>query len=312
MPKKIEKFGDYRDDLCLGLWNHENKDFTIIADGKEFKAHKNVLAVRSPVFARMFQSDLKEAQENKVEIKDFSLDVVEAAIKLCYHQSLVSYATLEDKIKLLQFFDKYDIAPLKDDLENNLISEIDETTVCQLANCSLLSNASNLKEKCAEFIQKCVDEKTPVSDFSLLDKDFALKLFQKMYKYPFAVKWLIEENRLKELKDNPGSFLESDLFSTSKIPGLRYYLSFYPNGDLEERLGQTWIFLQLEFSGKIKIESEVSVLIESANFCFTENYVYEKTAGWGDMICTTDELFDPENEYITDGKMIIKVEGILM
>uniref|UniRef100_A0AC34FRK4 BTB domain-containing protein n=1 Tax=Panagrolaimus sp. ES5 TaxID=591445 RepID=A0AC34FRK4_9BILA len=178
MPKKIGTFGDHRDALCLGLWNQdENKDFAI--------AHKLILAARSPVFARMFQSGLKEAQENKVEIKDFSFDIVEAAIKLCYHQSLITDITLEDKEKLLQFFDKYDIVPLKNDLENNLISEIDVSTVCQLTNFSLLSNASNLNQKCAEFLQTCLDKKTPVSDFSLLDKDFALKLFQKAF-YPVS------------------------------------------------------------------------------------------------------------------------------
>uniref|UniRef100_A0A914YZ10 BTB domain-containing protein n=1 Tax=Panagrolaimus superbus TaxID=310955 RepID=A0A914YZ10_9BILA len=113
MPKKSETFGDNRDALCLGLWNQENKDFTIIVDEKEIAAHKNVLAARSPVFARMFESGMKEAKENRVVIKDFPFNIVEAAIKLCYHHSLVPYATLNDKIKFLSFFDKYNIQPLK-------------------------------------------------------------------------------------------------------------------------------------------------------------------------------------------------------
>uniref|UniRef100_A0A914Z0X6 BTB domain-containing protein n=1 Tax=Panagrolaimus superbus TaxID=310955 RepID=A0A914Z0X6_9BILA len=114
MPKKGETFGDNRDALGLGLWNQEeNKDITITADGKEVTAHKLVLAARSPVFAAMFESGMKETKENKVEIKDFSHDLVAAAIKLCYHHSLVTDITLNNKMALLQFFDKYDIQPLK-------------------------------------------------------------------------------------------------------------------------------------------------------------------------------------------------------
>uniref|UniRef100_A0A914QQ40 BTB domain-containing protein n=1 Tax=Panagrolaimus davidi TaxID=227884 RepID=A0A914QQ40_9BILA len=99
--------------LCLALWKQETKDFVIAAEGKEIDAHKWVLALRSPVFARMFESGMKEVKENKVIITDFSFNIVENAIKLCYHQSLVPHTTLDEKMKLLQFFDKYDIKPLK-------------------------------------------------------------------------------------------------------------------------------------------------------------------------------------------------------
>uniref|UniRef100_A0A914Z0R0 BTB domain-containing protein n=1 Tax=Panagrolaimus superbus TaxID=310955 RepID=A0A914Z0R0_9BILA len=176
--KKSESFGNNRDALCLGLWNQENKDFTIIVDEKEIAAHKCVLAARSPVFAGM-----KEAEENKVEIKDFPFEIVEAAIKLCYHYSLVPYATLNDKMIILQFFDKYNIQPLKNDLEAELISEIDESNVCLLTNCSLYSNASKLKENCAEFLRDCLESKKPVCDIDILDKDFASNLFKNAFCY---------------------------------------------------------------------------------------------------------------------------------
>uniref|UniRef100_A0A914XYB9 BTB domain-containing protein n=1 Tax=Panagrolaimus superbus TaxID=310955 RepID=A0A914XYB9_9BILA len=164
MPKKIETFGDNCDALSLLLWNQEeSKDFTIIAaNGEEVTAHKNVLAVRSPVFARMFESDLKEAKENKVEIKDFSIEIVEAAIKLCYHYSLVTYVTFNDKMTLLQFFDKYDIQLLKKDLESNLISEIDESN-------------------CTEFLRDCLQEAKPVCDIDILDKDFVSYLINSAF-----------------------------------------------------------------------------------------------------------------------------------
>uniref|UniRef100_A0A914PGC5 BTB domain-containing protein n=1 Tax=Panagrolaimus davidi TaxID=227884 RepID=A0A914PGC5_9BILA len=179
--EKLLQFDDTVDSkLGLDLWKQENKDFTISADGKEVYAHKSVLAARSPVFSRMFEAGMKEAKENKVDIQDFTFNIVEKAIKLCYHQSLVPYSTLEEKTQLLQFFEKYDIQPLKDVLEKYLISILNEITVCRLTNAALLSNASELKMKCTEFLESCHKSK-PIADFDILDKDFALNLFKNTF-----------------------------------------------------------------------------------------------------------------------------------
>uniref|UniRef100_A0AC34FKG0 BTB domain-containing protein n=1 Tax=Panagrolaimus sp. ES5 TaxID=591445 RepID=A0AC34FKG0_9BILA len=161
------------DSLCLALWEQENKDFVITVGKKEIAAHKVVLVARSPVFARMFESGLKEAKENKVIIEDFSFDIVEAAVKLCYHHSLVPHTSLDDKMKLLQFFDKYEIQQLKNDLEAYMITVIDESNVCKLINCSLLTISLKLEKKCTEFLQDCLQKRKPIANFDLLDKEFA-------------------------------------------------------------------------------------------------------------------------------------------
>uniref|UniRef100_A0AC34FYU9 BTB domain-containing protein n=1 Tax=Panagrolaimus sp. ES5 TaxID=591445 RepID=A0AC34FYU9_9BILA len=177
MPAVDEPIFNSSDTLCLDLWKQEdNKDFTIVVDKKEITAHKCVLVARSSVFRAMFQSGMKEAKENKVFIKDFDFNIVEAAIKSCYHQSLVEYTSLEDKLNFLQFYDKYDIQSLKDPLEIYLMSVINEFTVCRITNAALLSNVPKLETKCAEFLQTCLDEKHPVTNFDLLDKDFVFNL----------------------------------------------------------------------------------------------------------------------------------------
>uniref|UniRef100_A0A914YGH1 Uncharacterized protein n=1 Tax=Panagrolaimus superbus TaxID=310955 RepID=A0A914YGH1_9BILA len=84
-------------------------------------------------------------------------------------------------MELLKFFDKYDFQSLKDDLEAELISEIDESNVCLLTNCSLLSNASKLEEESAEFLQHCLKTSNPVADFDLLDKNFAMNLLKNSF-----------------------------------------------------------------------------------------------------------------------------------
>ena len=39
-------------------------------DKKEFRGHKAFFAAQSPVFAKMFQSDLEESKSNRVDITD--------------------------------------------------------------------------------------------------------------------------------------------------------------------------------------------------------------------------------------------------
>uniref|UniRef100_A0AC35F569 Uncharacterized protein n=1 Tax=Panagrolaimus sp. PS1159 TaxID=55785 RepID=A0AC35F569_9BILA len=128
----------------------------------------------------MFEAGMKEAKENNVTIQDFAFDIVEKAIKLCYHQSLVPYSTLEEKTELLLFFEKYNIQPLKDELEKYLISVLNEITVCRLTNAALLSNAATLERKCTEFLKSCFRTK-PIVDFDILDKDFALNLLKNAF-----------------------------------------------------------------------------------------------------------------------------------
>uniref|UniRef100_A0AC35GQJ7 BTB domain-containing protein n=1 Tax=Panagrolaimus sp. PS1159 TaxID=55785 RepID=A0AC35GQJ7_9BILA len=182
MPPKIEAVGDRPDVLCLRLWKQEDrKDFAIVANGQQIMAHKNVLAAHSRVFDRMFESGMKESTENKVVIENFSFNIVEMAIKLCYHRTFVSCTTLTEKMELLQFFDKYEIQTLKDYYETLLVSEIDVSNVCILANAALRTNSLKLKESCAEFLHNCLRTGNPIKDFDLLDKDFAYDLLKNSF-----------------------------------------------------------------------------------------------------------------------------------
>uniref|UniRef100_A0AC35FW91 BTB domain-containing protein n=1 Tax=Panagrolaimus sp. PS1159 TaxID=55785 RepID=A0AC35FW91_9BILA len=161
------------------LWNRENdKDFTVIVGKDEIKVHKCVLGAQSPVFDRMFETKMKEGIENRVEITDFPYNIVEAGIKLCYDKTLASLTSMNDACLLLQFYDKYDIQNLKACIEASLIPKLSLPNVCELANVSIITNSSKLKEKCREFLVNCISADIRIPNFDILDDDFANDLIK--------------------------------------------------------------------------------------------------------------------------------------
>jgi hypothetical protein len=60
-------------------------DFTIVSQGKSIKCHRCILAANSDVFNTMMEfKEGVEAVGKSVEIKDFSLDAVEAMVHFFY------------------------------------------------------------------------------------------------------------------------------------------------------------------------------------------------------------------------------------
>uniref|UniRef100_A0A914RE01 Speckle-type POZ protein n=1 Tax=Panagrolaimus davidi TaxID=227884 RepID=A0A914RE01_9BILA len=156
------------------LWNTDFKDFTIITDGKEIKGHKCVLACQSTVFAAMLKPHTKEAMEGKVEIVDFSFEIIEKGIKLCYKQILVSDSSVEESLLLLKFTDKYDIKFVKENLEEYLGDQITVENVCEISKYASETNALKLQNKCMDFLVLLLSKKEVVPNMELLDKDFLI------------------------------------------------------------------------------------------------------------------------------------------
>ena len=76
--------GELGDDFNALLETGTESDVVFEVDGKEFQLHKAILRARSQVFAAMFQNDLKEANEGRVEIPDVSAEVFGQLLRYIY------------------------------------------------------------------------------------------------------------------------------------------------------------------------------------------------------------------------------------
>lgn len=131
--------------------NQEFSDIKLLARGKVFHAHKNILASRSSVFAAMFRHKMKENMENVVPIKDVRIKVLKEMLHYMYTGSVrdMKMNTAQD---LLIVAEKYDIPGLKKITGKVLEKKL---TVDNAINILILAdshNAIDLKKSTVDFL----------------------------------------------------------------------------------------------------------------------------------------------------------------
>lgn len=96
-------------DLAKMLTEEKLADVTLLCHGGSLKAHKNILAARSEVFDKMFQSNMLEAQKGEVECK-FDVSTMKALLEFMYFGKFDQ----SNVINLLKAADYYGILQLKE------------------------------------------------------------------------------------------------------------------------------------------------------------------------------------------------------
>ncbi|CAD5208258.1 unnamed protein product [Bursaphelenchus xylophilus] len=106
-----------------GFGNPALSDFKIRAKDKTFYVSKYQLAVKSRVFAKMFEVDMNEKKEGVMKLDD-DPDVVEAMLKYMYMYKKVEGIELARKV--VQLAHRYEIDELKDQCELDMIRGLKE------------------------------------------------------------------------------------------------------------------------------------------------------------------------------------------
>ena len=116
----------------------------------EFPAHKVILAARSPVFARMFEHDMQESSNNKVEVDDIDPEVLKEMLTYIYTDRVPNMKSVA--CGLLYVADKYQLDQLKALCEQHLSYSLQVDNAARLIQLAYMHNAPQLKRATLQFI----------------------------------------------------------------------------------------------------------------------------------------------------------------
>lgn len=134
-------------DLSHLFPNHATSDICFVIGGQEIRAHKFILSARSPVFAAMFNTEMKESTENRAEIRDISSDVFEALVRFIYTDQ-VEFQEIDTK-DLLVAANRYMIPLLKARCEEQLSGSL------SIENCAEMWMLADIHD--APFLKKATE-----------------------------------------------------------------------------------------------------------------------------------------------------------
>ncbi|XP_053387607.1 uncharacterized protein LOC128551154 [Mercenaria mercenaria] len=212
-------------------------DFTLIVEGTKFHVAKNILALVSPVFERMFESDFKESTTDELELPGKNPDDVKAFL-LAIYPNTPSTISKENAFKILPLADEYHVLNLTRRCEEALLGSVDEMTEAEelyrLIKEAHLYNLKELLKRCVSFISNKSTE-----DIEKANRDVDLPV------EPLRSIFQIIMSRVKELESlNLNQAEQLQTFKTWR----NYFSkdvtkSAFPKLDEDLAwLGQTWMF----------------------------------------------------------------------
>jgi speckle-type POZ protein len=128
-----------------------SSDVNFNIGGREFPAHKLILAARSKVFEAKFKHSTKENVTNQIDIEDIKPEVFQELLRFIY-TGRVSIATMETMaVGLFIAADKYLLSGLKNECENYLIHDMSPDNCIELLlNSNLMNSSEQLKNEAAK------------------------------------------------------------------------------------------------------------------------------------------------------------------
>jgi speckle-type POZ protein len=130
-------------------------DVTFIIRGQQFAAHKNILAMRSPVFAAMFLHPTKEELTSEVKVEDVDPNVFQEVLRYMYTGLTRSTAMEVMATGLLVAANKYLLDELKTRCETHLIRQMSAKNCLDLLALTITHHpAEHLKKFAIEYFRR--------------------------------------------------------------------------------------------------------------------------------------------------------------
>jgi len=154
-------------------------DVKIVCGDRVFDCHRIILSSRSSVFRAMFEHDMEEAKNKKVEIKEAKSEVVHALLEHIY-TGKTSFTSTEPR-DILAAAEMYDLENLKNVYEEKLCKILDISNCIDLLVVGDLNNAAYLKKSAMQLIAMNMSS-------ILKNKDWK----EKLIRYPVLMAELME------------------------------------------------------------------------------------------------------------------------
>ncbi|KAI3898084.1 hypothetical protein MKW92_041878 [Papaver armeniacum] len=224
-----------------GLLESEvGSDITFHIGSEEFRAHKSILAARSPVFKAMFFGLVGNPDMKTVVIEEFDPFAFKAMLLFLYSDELPEAHELSDSESictsttlmrhLLAAADHFDLARLKLMCEAKLCEDIAANTV---------ADTLSLAER-----YQCLELKTACLNFA----------FQYL-------KIIMAPNAAKSLRVSKSEMSSSQLFyETVQVGGYDWKIRFSPDGDDQASEDYISVFIELASPGEVKGSVELKLL----------------------------------------------------
>ncbi|KAL3682622.1 hypothetical protein R1sor_000644 [Riccia sorocarpa] len=125
-------------------------------DGKSVYAHRFVLAGRSTVFQRMFDTEMNEKKSGIIRVEDTPAPVLRSLVNYCYTAE-IEFTEEAPPNELLKVADKYEIEDLKAVCEDELSKHISKDNLSKRVTLARLYNAKKLDRMTQEFFKENFD-----------------------------------------------------------------------------------------------------------------------------------------------------------
>ena len=190
--------------------NESFSDVTITVKGKEFKAHRAILAAASPFFLTLLTSDMRESNEQliRIELEEATESVMEDVLKYIYTGNVL---VTEERAHNLIATANYLLLPSLRTVASNFLNEIVTVENC-VFNYYFAEKyqCMELKKKCCKVINSNFSFVMETDDFLNLDvkqvmewvssDDVTVNAEEEVFKG--IVKW-VSHNRIERERDFP-------------------------------------------------------------------------------------------------------------
>lgn len=150
---------------------HCDVQFSLEGD-QQIGGHVSILSAMSPVFAAMFQHNMREAETGRVVIEDVRADIFKQLLHFIYSGRIGTPLNEVTAQPLFLAADKYDVSDLKDDCVDFLLTCVRVDNALNLMAWAHIHNIDKLKEAALTFTAQHGQEICLLEDWEELTRNY--------------------------------------------------------------------------------------------------------------------------------------------